>query len=56
MTPPFAHLLSLLILLPIAGAVVIALTRRESVSLQKLLGLGVSLTTFALSTDRKSVV
>jgi NADH-quinone oxidoreductase subunit M len=50
MTPPFAQLLTLLILLPVAGALVVALTRRESVSLHKLVGLAVSLATFALST------
>jgi NADH-quinone oxidoreductase subunit M len=50
MTPTPAHLLSLLILLPVAGAVAIGLTRRESVSLQKLLGLALSLVTFVLST------
>ena len=55
MNPPFVHLLSLLILLPVAGAVLIALTRREAVSLQKLVGLGVSLATFALSTRLVSV-
>jgi NADH-quinone oxidoreductase subunit M len=48
--PPFAHVLTLLLLLPIVGAVVVALTRRESESLHKLVGLGVSLATFALST------
>ncbi len=50
MNPPLAQIVSLLILLPVAGAVVIALTRREAVLLQKLLGLAVSLVTFALST------
>ena len=35
MNPPLAQMLSLLILLPVAGAVVIALTRREAVLLQK---------------------
>jgi NADH-quinone oxidoreductase subunit M len=48
--PPFAHVLTLLLVLPIVGAVVVALTRRESESLHKLVGLGVSLATFALST------
>jgi NADH-quinone oxidoreductase subunit M len=43
------HLLSVLILAPVGGAVLVALTRRESVQLQKLLGLGVSLGLFALS-------
>ena len=42
MSPVNTHLLSLLILLPVAGAVVVALTRRESVPLQKTLGLAVS--------------
>jgi NADH-quinone oxidoreductase subunit M len=42
-------LLSLLILLPVAGAVLVALTRRESVTLQKTLGLAVSLAGFGLS-------
>ena len=50
MIPPLAHLLSLLILLPVAGAVVIALTRREAVLQQKLVGLATSLATFVLST------
>jgi NADH-quinone oxidoreductase subunit M len=50
MTPPFAQLLTLLILLPVAGALVVALTRRESVSLHKLVGIAVSLATFAVST------
>ncbi len=50
MNLPITQLLTLLILLPIAGALVIALTRRESQSLQKLAGLGVSLATFVLST------
>jgi NADH-quinone oxidoreductase subunit M len=43
------HLVSLLILLPVAGAVVVALTRRESERLQKALGLAVSGAAFALS-------
>jgi NADH-quinone oxidoreductase subunit M len=47
--PQIPHLLSLLILLPIAGALVVALTRREAVTLQKLVGLGVTLATFAIS-------
>jgi NADH-quinone oxidoreductase subunit M len=50
MTPPFAQLLTLLILLPVAGALVVALTRRVSVTLHKLVGIAVSLATFALST------
>ena len=49
MTPPLAQLLSLLILLPVAGAVVVALTRREAELLHKLVGLGVALATFVLS-------
>jgi NADH-quinone oxidoreductase subunit M len=47
--PLFPHLLTILIVLPIAGAVFVALTRRESESLQKLAGLAVSLATFVLS-------
>ncbi len=43
------NLLSVLVLLPVAGAVLIALSRRESVKLQKALGLGVSTAVFALS-------
>jgi NADH-quinone oxidoreductase subunit M len=43
------HLLSLLILLPVAGALLVALTRRESRTLQKAIGLAVSLAAFALS-------
>ncbi len=50
MTRPSTQLLSLLILLPVAGAIVIALTRRGSVLLQKVLALAVSILTFALST------
>jgi len=49
MTPPPAQLLSLLILLPVVGAVAISLTRRESAGLAKLAGLAVSLVTFVLS-------
>ena len=49
MSPVNTHLLSLLILLPVAGAVLVALTRRESESLQKTLGLAVSGAAFALS-------
>jgi NADH-quinone oxidoreductase subunit M len=49
MTRPLSQLLSLLILLPVAGAVLIALTRRESVLLQKVVGLAASLVTFVLS-------
>jgi NADH-quinone oxidoreductase subunit M len=43
------HLLSALVFLPVAGAVAIALTRRESVLLQKVLGIGVSGAVFLLS-------
>jgi NADH-quinone oxidoreductase subunit M len=43
------HLLSLLIFLPVAGALLVALTRRESRTLQKAIGLVVSLAVFALS-------
>jgi NADH-quinone oxidoreductase subunit M len=49
MTPPPAQLLSLLILLPVVGAVAISLTRRDSAALAKLAGLAVSLVTFVLS-------
>ena len=49
MIPQLPHLLSLLILLPLAGALVVALTRRESVSLQKLIGLAVTFATFVIS-------
>jgi NADH-quinone oxidoreductase subunit M len=42
-----SHLLSVLVLLPVAGAVVVALTRRET--LQKVCGLGFSTLVFALS-------
>ena len=47
--PQLPHLLSLLIALPLLGALAVALTRRESVSLQKLVGLFVSLATFVVS-------
>jgi NADH-quinone oxidoreductase subunit M len=43
------HLLSLLVFLPVAGAVLVALTRRESESLQKTIGLAVSGVAFAAS-------
>ena len=43
------HLLSLLVLLPVAGAVLVALTGRGSESLQKAIGLAVSGAAFALS-------
>jgi NADH-quinone oxidoreductase subunit M len=43
------HLLSVLIFLPVVGAIAIALTRRESETLQKVLGLGFSTAGFALS-------
>jgi NADH-quinone oxidoreductase subunit M len=49
MTPPPAQLVSLLILLPVVGAVAISLTRRDSAALAKLAGLAVSLVTFVLS-------
>jgi NADH-quinone oxidoreductase subunit M len=49
MSPVNHQLLSLLILLPVAGAVVLALTRREWESLQKILGLVVSGAAFLLS-------
>jgi NADH-quinone oxidoreductase subunit M len=42
-------LLSILIFLPVAGAVAIALTRREAVNLQKLIGLVVTSLVFLLS-------
>jgi len=47
--PQVPHLLSLLILLPVAGALVVALTRREAATLQKLVGLGVTFATFVIS-------
>ena len=47
--PQLPHLLTLLIALPLLGALAVALTRRESVSLQKLVGLVVSLATFVVS-------
>jgi NADH-quinone oxidoreductase subunit M len=43
------HLLSLLIFLPVAGAVAIALSRREAVALQKAIGFLVTALTFVLS-------
>ena len=43
------HLLSVLVFLPVVGAVAIALTRRESVTLQKVLGLVFSGVGFLLS-------
>jgi NADH-quinone oxidoreductase subunit M len=49
MSAPIPDLLSLLIALPVAGAVVVALTRRESETLQKLVGLAVSGAVFLLS-------
>ncbi|MFI5183286.1 MAG: NuoM family protein [Vicinamibacteria bacterium] len=48
MTTP-ASILSLLILLPVAGAVVVAMTPRQSVGLQKLVGLGLTTALFLLS-------
>ena len=50
MTTPFPFVLTILIALPVAGALVVALMRRESESLHKLVGLAVSLATFAVST------
>jgi NADH-quinone oxidoreductase subunit M len=55
MNPPLAQLVSLLILLPLAGALVVALLRREAVLLHKLVGIAVSIATFALSTRLVSV-
>ena len=49
MTPQLPHLLSLLVALPILGALVVALTPRGSESLAKLVGLGVSLAAFLAS-------
>jgi NADH-quinone oxidoreductase subunit M len=43
------HLLSVLIFLPVVGAIAIALTRRESATLQKILGLAFSTVGFVLS-------
>jgi NADH-quinone oxidoreductase subunit M len=48
MTTPDS-ILSLLILLPVAGAVVVALTPRQSVGLQKVVGLGLTTALFLLS-------
>ena len=42
MTTP-APILSALVLLPVAGAIVVALTPRRNVGLQKWLGLGLTL-------------
>jgi NADH-quinone oxidoreductase subunit M len=50
MTPASLHLLTLVVALPLAGGIVVALTRREAVTLQKLVGLGVSLAAFLVST------
>jgi NADH-quinone oxidoreductase subunit M len=47
--PALPHLVSLLIALPLAGALVVALTRREAETLAKLVGLGVSLAAFVAS-------
>jgi NADH-quinone oxidoreductase subunit M len=44
-----SHLLTLLIALPVLGALLVALTRRESEELQKGLGLGAASVTFAAS-------
>jgi len=49
MTTLTSHILTLLIFLPVAGAIVVALTRRESEALQKSLGLLVSTAAFAIS-------
>jgi NADH-quinone oxidoreductase subunit M len=49
MSPLNQHLLSLLVALPVLGAVVVALTGRESQTRQKLAGLAVSGAVFALS-------
>ncbi len=43
------HLLSVLVLMPVAGAVLTALTRRESVGLQKVIGLAIAAGVFLLS-------
>jgi NADH-quinone oxidoreductase subunit M len=48
-TPQIPHLLSLLVVLPILGALVVALAPRASESLAKLVGLGVSLAAFVAS-------
>jgi NADH-quinone oxidoreductase subunit M len=44
-----SHLLTVLVFLPVAGAIVVALTRRESEALQKALGLLVSSAAFVVS-------
>jgi NADH-quinone oxidoreductase subunit M len=49
MTTLTSHILTLLIFLPVAGALVVALTRRENEALQKTLGLLVSTAAFAIS-------
>jgi NADH-quinone oxidoreductase subunit M len=49
MTTLTSHLLTLLVFLPVAGAVLVALTRRESEALHKGLGLAVSAAAFFLS-------
>jgi NADH-quinone oxidoreductase subunit M len=49
MTTLTSHILTLLIFLPVAGAIVVALMRRESEALQKALGLLVSTAAFAVS-------
>jgi NADH-quinone oxidoreductase subunit M len=43
------HILTLLILVPVAGAIALAFTRRGADRVQKLLGMGVSTTVFLLS-------
>ena len=49
MTPLVPNLLSVLVFLPVVGAIAVAATRRESQTLQKLVGLVVSGAVFALS-------
>ncbi|MFN8090720.1 MAG: NADH-quinone oxidoreductase subunit M [Vicinamibacteria bacterium] len=49
MTTLTSHILTLLIFLPVAGAILVALTRRENEALQKGLGLLVSTAAFAIS-------
>ncbi len=45
------RLLSILVFLPVLGAVLVALTRRRSESLQKWIGVGISTAVFVLSLD-----
>jgi NADH-quinone oxidoreductase subunit M len=49
MTTLSGHLLTLLVFLPVAGAILVGLVRRESEALQKALGLAVAAATFLLS-------